>query len=128
MEEFSQAEGLYYHLAAGDRRRIEVVTGCLLPCSYTEYNLVSSRPIKSPWATSATIMFFGNLATRVRKEVYVYSFLDLVSDFGGSLGLFIGFSFFSLWDTAKDILMLQGATLRKLYKVNFKKPHKFDCK
>ena len=60
------------------------------------------------------------MATRVRREVYVYSILDLVSDFGGSLGLFIGFSFFSLWDTAKDVLKLQGATLTRIFKVDFK--------
>ena len=110
MKEFSQFEAAYYHMAAGDRRRIEATTGCLLPCTYIEYKLASAKTMKSPWANSATLMAFGNLATTVRREVYVYSILDLVSDFGGSLGLFIGFSFYSLWGTAKDILKLQGTT------------------
>ena len=120
MKEFSQFEAAYYHLAKGDRGRIEATTGCLLPCTYLEYKLVSAKTMKSPWTTPATVMSFGNLATTVRREVYVYSILDLVSDFGGSLGLFVGFSFYSLWDAAKDVLKLQGATLKKLYKADFK--------
>ena len=33
-----------------------------------------------------------------RKEVEVYPFLSFVSEFGGALGLFLGFSFMMLWD------------------------------
>ena len=68
---------------------------------------------------------------KVKKEYYIYPLLSLVSDFGelylhngvdekdpdvrikkrngllfhfkgGSLGLFVGFSFFALWDIIKD--------------------------
>ena len=40
------------------------------------------------------------------REYYSYQFDSLVSDYGGSLGLFIGFSFFALWDIIKDIAIL----------------------
>ena len=33
-----------------------------------------------------------------RKEVEVYPFQSFVSEFGGALGLFLGFSFMMLWD------------------------------
>ena len=32
-----------------------------------------------------------------------YDLVSLVGDVGGTLGLFVGFSFFSLWDTFKDL-------------------------
>ena len=35
---------------------------------------------------------------RVETEALVYNFNTLVSNFGGTLGLFLGFSFFMLWD------------------------------
>ena len=34
----------------------------------------------------------------VETEALVYNFLTLVSNFGGTLRLFLGFSFFMLWD------------------------------
>ena len=36
-------------------------------------------------------------------EVLAYDFLTLVSNFGGSLGLFLGFSFFMFYDTVAMI-------------------------
>jgi len=45
---------------------------------------------------------YGSVAVTVKKEVYNYDFVSMVSDFGGSLGLFVGFSFFALWDYIKD--------------------------
>ena len=35
---------------------------------------------------------------RVETEEFLYSWVSLVSDIGGSLGLFLGFSFFAAWD------------------------------
>ena len=55
---------------------------------------------------------FGSLATTVRREVYIYSFVSFVSEFGGSLGLFVGFSFFVFWDIAKDCLVIVGHNLK----------------
>ena len=46
--------------------------------------------------------------TQVRKEFYLYPFISLVSDFGGSLGLFIGFSFYALWDLIPSLLQLRN--------------------
>ena len=42
-------------------------------------------------------MFASNTVTVLREEE-AYSFLSLVSDCGGVLGLFIGFNFLMFWD------------------------------
>ena len=40
---------------------------------------------------------------RIQKQVITYDFVSLVSDIGGTFGLFVGFSFFALWDILKDL-------------------------
>ena len=37
----------------------------------------------------------------VEKEFLLYSLESLVAEFGGTLGLFLGFSFMALWDGAE---------------------------
>ena len=42
------------------------------------------------WNTSPSLL--------VEKEMLVYTVETLVAEFGGTLGLFLGFSFMNLWD------------------------------
>ena len=37
-------------------------------------------------------------ATKFRNEIQIYPFISFICDLGGSLGLFVGFSFLTLWD------------------------------
>ena len=47
-------------------------------------------------------------------QVISYGIVSLVSDFGGTLGLFVGFSFFSLWDIFRDLsIVLSHAFMKK---------------
>ena len=39
-----------------------------------------------------------------RKEVEVYPLESFISEFGGALGLFIGFSFMMIWDLIEMLL------------------------
>ena len=55
---------------------------------------------------------FGSLTTTVRREFYTYSFISFVSDVGGSHGLFVGFSFFAVWDLLVDLIMLGAEKLK----------------
>ena len=41
--------------------------------------------------------------TFTHNQVITYDFVSMVSDIGGTLGLFVGFSFFALWDYLKDL-------------------------
>ena len=36
--------------------------------------------------------------TTIKTEQLIYPLVSLVADFGGTLGLFLGFSFITLWD------------------------------
>ena len=42
----------------------------------------------------------------VRREVRHYGLTSLVGDTGGSLGLFLGFSFLTVWDWALAVIEL----------------------
>ena len=44
-----------------------------------------------------------SVATRVEREELIYPFSSLVAEFGGTLGLFLGFSFLGLWDELHSV-------------------------
>ena len=102
---YRQYNEIYQNLMTADMQEIVDITGCKKPCTYNEYKFTSSIPEEDPrpipsgqiyitfWAVSRT--------TQVEEEVLLYPFLSLVSDFGGALGLFLGFSFMTLWQEIK---------------------------
>ena len=51
--------------------------------------------------------------TVVETEHLLYSLESLVAEAGGSLGLFLGFSFLTLWDRTEKGLRLLGKLLRE---------------
>ena len=44
-----------------------------------------------------SLSFSTNVLT-VREEEYVYPLDSFIAEFGGALGLFLGFSFLTIWD------------------------------
>ena len=75
------------------------VTNCIKPCKYREYKVfgenrrttLQSKDFSfSLWAISKN--------TEVKREELIYPFSSFLAEFGGILGLFLGFSFMSLWD------------------------------
>ena len=78
------------------------------PCHYKKYSFLAEHNFKSKhykvelWAVSSN--------TRIETEALIYPMSSLVAEFGGTLGLFLGFSFISLWDnfdTLKRVVALQ---------------------
>ena len=46
-----------------------------------------------------------------KKEVWIYPIESLISEFGGALGLFLGFSFMMIWDMMKVIMTSDRAKI-----------------
>ena len=93
-------EKIYRELFAEDTNEISALTGCLMPCVYKKYVQIGRRTttglvdkdnyIFNLWANSDD--------TFMKTEEYIYPWPSLVADFGGTLGLFLGFSFMTLWE------------------------------
>ena len=45
----------------------------------------------------------------MRREVEVYPLESFISEFGGALGLFVGFSFMMIWDIIEMLLTISIA-------------------
>ena len=98
--QFEHFEHLHLQLAVKDQAHVQETTGCFLPCTYKEYKVAARE--KKDFGKFQLLLSYSSTKVTVLKEFYLYDFRTLVSDFGGSLGLFVGFSFFMLWDFCKD--------------------------
>ena len=85
-----------YNNVSDNWEQSEIVehTGCLAPCHYTEYKLA-----KDPYRSSA-----ASTDILSRTEEKIYPFESFVAEFGGALGLFLGFSFIMVWDGMKSCI------------------------
>ena len=108
-----QFEATYGLLFVEEYSGIKKITGCLKPCSYKEYkfigdrlptNFVSDHYVVSLWAISND--------TTVEREYLMYPLTSLVAEFGGTLSLFLGVSFMTIWDGVQKV----GFLIRDLYK------------
>ena len=75
-------------------------TGCHRPCKYKEYVVVDG-PIESAYMTDYYLSIeFWMLTTdiTIKTEQLIYPKTSLVAEFGGTLSLFLGVSFMTLWN------------------------------
>ena len=86
-------------------------TGCLLPCVYSEYKLLG-KPILVDENAYGFQLGFARTDAVEEREGFVYEMISFVSEFGGALGLFLGFSFLDIW----TIMDLTIAALKKSLK------------
>ena len=71
--------------------KLKELTGCLVPCTYTHYSLSDSYSLQSNEPEFVISHALTDLI--IEEEVLLFPFDSLVSEFGGALGLFLGFSF-----------------------------------
>ena len=95
---FREFEQLFSLLLDADMSKITRMSGCRKPCSYKEYNFVNTNLKDLSYYTFpedqiAFCLWAVSQNTHIEEEVLVYSFESLVAELGGSLGLFLGFSF-----------------------------------
>ena len=107
---FREYEQLYTILLDADMSKITRMTGCKKPCSYKEYNFVNTNLKDLSYYTFpedqiAFCLWAVSQNTLIEEEVLVYSFESLIAELGGSLGLFLGFSFMTIWDGLKNALI-----------------------
>ena len=78
---------------------ITKLTGCLKPCQYRMYQFVGvGEPVSAFPEYFAFSLWAVSKKTTIKTEQLIYPLASLVADFGGTLGLFLGFSFITLWD------------------------------
>ena len=54
----------------------------------------------------------ANNELAVETEEYLYDERSLLAEFGGALGLFLGFSFYTLWDIFEPLVVSFTKTIK----------------
>ena len=101
-------EEIYEGLVLMELASVVGRTGCTIPCNYNEYKFlnVDMKP-DDEWPVDGQIQY-GLWAvtkfTKFEQEILLYPFTSLLAEFGGALGLFLGFSIMTIWDGVEGIL------------------------
>ena len=82
---------------------------CPKPCQVKSYKSSRSEMIEMTYIewkeTHATFELSTDTMRNVQKEILVYDTNDMIGSIGGSLGLFLGFSFFDIISKCLDKLV-----------------------
>ena len=88
----------YSHIIENlEQSKIVKYTGCFIPCQYTEYK-VAKDPLKLKSSKFGLNLILSSTNILSRTEEVIYDTQSFVAEFGGALGLFLGFSFIMIWD------------------------------
>ncbi len=110
------------------RQELKRVTGCSSPCQETKYEGIPLVDWKvadqrdaslevlersgSNQSSYLAINYFPNHFIKVEEELPRYTVIKFISDVGGILGIFVGFSLWSFYSSSFDNLQ---AMLKKMY-------------
>ena len=94
-----------------DGLEMDILTPCLPPCETMHFKLKKAQHIKTKIDdASVTVKIKDEII--VHTDVYAYDIFSLVVDLGSSLGLWLGLSALSIFDT---LVEFYTATKRKYY-------------
>ena len=68
------------------------------PCTYNMYQFGLKEPSLFKSDFFAFSLWSASTKTIIRTEQLIYPLASLVAEFGGTLGLFLGLSFITIWD------------------------------
>ena len=115
LNEIQKFENMFTWLLHSKKNSFRHWTGCFAPCTYLKYSVLYRQQI-SPVFGFLLHYAVGDLT--VVKEVMLnffntlqellYPFSSFLAEFGGALGLFLGFSFAMFWDFAFVIFTIFG--------------------
>jgi hypothetical protein len=113
LSQFLRFEQLFLDISDQPTNAVVNKTGCLKPCRFKEYRVVEGPVQFSNMKhlkkySSVFALWLVSTETIVAVQEQVYPLTSLVAEFGGTLGLFLGFSFMALWDGAA--LAIKSAT------------------
>ena len=113
LEDFELA---YTEVGALDIEDVVSLTGCLRPCRYTHYTLPAEPKDIDYFNASLVSLVLATATVTKRTEVLMYPLESLVAEFGGALGMFLGFSFIMFWDWL-ELLLNSAVYFKKIIKL-----------
>ena len=102
MSTMREFESYYNQVFYSSEEELKELTGCVPPCTFTHYSLVDSYSIISNSNESDLAINYALTDLVTEEEVLLFPFDSLVSEFGGALGLFLGFSFLGAASTMQS--------------------------
>ena len=135
---FRKFETAYNEIVEAVLPAISNSTGCYPPCSYKEYRYTgeaneagvrqfsfcanslhfSSSILQKQFGTYGYVLWNMSPFVLVETESLLYSIESLVAEFGGTLGLFLGFSFMALWDGLEVMVKILEKLTNKSWSSN----------
>jgi hypothetical protein len=109
LAQYKLFEKEYVTLRDSSMRQITDRTGCEKPCSYKEYVLVDDlkqAAYSSPDYHLTLDVWMATTDITVKTEQLIISPATLVANIGGTLSLFLGISFMTLWDGITKLEMI----------------------
>ena len=97
LEKIRDQEEQFFTIGKLEKKDVVTTSGCQAPCRFLEYKILNDL-MKGLTVGFGIGMMFPSTEITLEEEEYVYPFVSFVAEFGGALGMFLGFSFLMVWD------------------------------